>query len=542
MKSKIHSSALLAALIIVVTSCQPKSTLITDTITADSSIAIVQTWSGKVAGYVDNGIFNFKGIPYARAERFMPPQKPDPWEGVRSSRSYGPVCPINVTSMILSDEMEFAQQHDFGYMNENCQNLNVWTPDINNDTKHPVMVWLHGGGYTAGSSRELPTYDGLNLSKTTGVVVVSVNHRLNVLGFLDLSGVSDKYKYSANVGMLDLVAALEWVHNNIANFGGDPGNVTVFGQSGGGGKVGTLMYMPSARGLFHKGIMESGAAGTLQEKSYTRQIGFAILEELGIIPTEVEKLKDIPHDKLLAAGNAAVQKVNEKMPKQEGIMSMLGWAPSVDGDIIPYQIGSSEGDAIAKDVPLLIGTNKNEFMSSLFNPALAEASEEEVMKILREKYGDKTDAYIATVKKLFPNDTKPSDLLDLDLMFRPGSVEFANHKAAVEGGAPVYMYLFTWQSPILDSRLKAVHCMEIAFVFNNIARNREQSGDSKEAYVLADKMSRAWAQFATTGNPNVEGLPEWPAYKENDGATMFFDNTCEVRLNYDKELMRYITQ
>jgi para-nitrobenzyl esterase len=542
MKSKILSSALLAALIIVVTSCQPKSTLITDTIRADSSTAIVQTWSGKVAGYIDNGIFNFKGIPYARAERFMPPQKPDPWEGVRSSRSYGPVCPINVTSMILSDEMEFAQQHDFGYMNENCQNLNVWTPDINDGAKRPVMVWLHGGGYTAGSSRELPTYDGLNLSRSSGVVVVSVNHRLNVLGFLDLSGVSDKYKYSANVGMLDLVAALEWVHNNIANFGGDPGNVTIFGQSGGGGKVGTLMYMPSARGLFHKGIMESGAAGTLQEKSYTRQIGFAILEELGLKPAEVEKLKDIPHDKLLAAGNAAVQKVNEKMPKQEGIMSMLGWAPSVDGDIIPYQIGSSEGDAIAKDVPLLIGTNKNEFMSSLFNPALAKASEEEVMKILREKYGDKTDAYIAGVKKLFPNDTKPSDLLDVDLMFRPGSVEFANHKSAVEGGAPVYMYLFTWQSPMLDGRLKAVHCMEIAFVFNNIARNREQSGDSKEAYALADKMSRAWAQFATTGNPNVEVLPEWPAYKENDGATMFFDNTCEVRLNYDKELMRFITQ
>jgi para-nitrobenzyl esterase len=181
-------------------------------------------------------------------------------------------------------------------------------------------------------------------------------------------------------------------------------------------------------------------------------------------------------------------------------------------------------------------------MSSLFNPALAKASEEEVMKILREKYGDKTDAYIAAVRKLFPNDTKPSDLLDVDLMFRPGSVEFANHKSAVEGGAPVYMYLFTWQSPMLDGRLKAVHCMEIAFVFNNIARNREQSGDSKEAYALADKMSRAWAQFATTGNPNVEVLPEWPAYKENDGATMFFDNTCEVRLNYDKELMRFITQ
>jgi para-nitrobenzyl esterase len=542
MKNRILLLTGLAALFVIVISCQPKSTIVTGTILADSSTAIVQTWNGKVAGYVDNGIFNFKGIPYAKAERFMPPEKPDSWAGIRSSRSYGPACPINVSSMILSDEMEFAQQHDFGYMNENCQNLNVWTPGINDGAKRPVMVWLHGGGYTAGSSRELPTYDGLNLSKTTGVVVVSVNHRLNVLGFLDLSGVSDKYKYSANVGMLDIVASLKWINANIANFGGDPGNITIFGQSGGGGKVGTLMYMPSAKGLFHKAIMQSGTAGAFKEKSTTQQVGIAVIEELGLKPAEVDKLKDIPYDKLLAAGNASVKKVAQRMPAQKGIMGMLDWAPGVDGDVIPFQIGTPEGDTFARDVPLLIGTNKNEFLSSMFNPALARVTEEEVMKMLKEKYGDKTDAYIAAVKKAFPNDTKPSDLLDVDLMFRPGSAEFASHKSSVEGGAPVYMYLFTWQSPILDGRLKAVHCMELAFVFDNIARNREQSGDSKEAYSLAEKMSRAWAQFASTGNPNTEGLPEWPAYKEADGATMFFNNKCEVHKNYDKEMMQFATQ
>jgi para-nitrobenzyl esterase len=539
MKNRFFAFIMLAAIILASASCTPKSTLVTDTIKADSVTASVQTESGKIAGYIDNGIFNFKGIPYAVAERFMPPRKPEPWKGVRSSRSYGPVCPINVSSMILSDEMEFAQQHDFGYMNENCQNLNVWTPGINDGQKRPVMVWLHGGGYTAGSSRELPTYDGLNLSKSTGVVVVSVNHRLNVLGFLDLSGIDEKYKYSANAGMLDIVSALQWVHDNIASFGGDPGNVTIFGQSGGGGKVGTLMYMPSAKGLFHKGIMQSGAAGALQLKSYTQQVGFAILEELGLKPGEVDKLKDIPHDKLLAAGNAAIQKVAQKMPAQGGLMGLLGWAPSVDGDVIPYQIGTPEGLAIAKDVPLLIGTNKNEFLASMFNPAIANASNEEVMKILRERYGDKADTFIAFMKNTFPEDTKLTDLLDQDMMFRPGSVKFANDKSSIEGGAPVYMYLFTWQSPILDGRLKAVHCMEIAFVFNNIARNREQSGDSREAYSLADKMSRAWTQFARTGNPNVEGVPEWPQYSEKNDATMFFNNKCEVHLNYDKELLSF---
>jgi len=532
----------LAGLAIVLASCQPKETIVTDTIKADSQTAIVQTENGTVAGYIDNGIFNFKGIPYAKAVRFMPPQKPDSWEGVRSSRSYGPVCPINVSSMVLSDEMEFAQQHDFGYMNENCQNLNVWTPGINDGMKRPVMVWLHGGGYTAGSSRELPTYDGLNLSKTTGVVVVSVNHRLNVLGFLDLSGIDEKYKYSANVGMLDLVAALQWVNANISNFGGDPGNVTIFGQSGGGGKVGTLMHMPSAKGLFHKAIMQSGAAGAMQVKEITQQVGFAILEELGLKPADVDKLLEVPHDKLLAAGNAAVQKVAQRSPQPGGIMSMLGWAPSVDGDVIPYQVGTPEGNEIAKHVPLLIGTNQTEFSASMFNPEVAIAGDEEIKKMLKEKHGEKTDAFIETMKKYFPDDKKLADLLDIDVMFRPGTMNFSNNKSSVEGGAPVYNYLFTWHSPILDGKLKAIHCMEIAFVFNNIARNREQSGDGKEAYALADKMSRAWAQFARTGNPNVEGLPEWPVYNDNEGAVMFLNNRSEVKLNYDKELMQFVSQ
>lgn len=532
----------LAGLAIVLASCQPKETIVTDTIKADSQTAIVQTENGTVAGYIDNGVFNFKGIPYAKAVRFMPPQKPDSWEGVRSSRSYGPVCPINVSSMVLSDEMEFAQQHDFGYMNENCQNLNVWTPGINDGMKRPVMVWLHGGGYTAGSSRELPTYDGLNLSKTTGVVVVSVNHRLNVLGFLDLSGIDEKYKYSANVGMLDLVAALQWVNANISNFGGDPGNVTIFGQSGGGGKVGTLMHMPSAKGLFHKAIMQSGAAGAMQVKEITQQVGFAILEELGLKPADVDKLLEVPHDKLLAAGNAAVQKVAQRSPQPGGIMSMLGWAPSVDGDVIPYQVGTPEGNEIAKHVPLLIGTNQTEFSASMFNPEVAIAGDEEIKKMLKEKHGEKTDAFIETMKKYFPDDKKLADLLDIDVMFRPGTMNFSNNKSSVEGGAPVYNYLFTWHSPILDGKLKAIHCMEIAFVFNNIARNREQSGDGKEAYALADKMSRAWAQFARTGNPNVEGLPEWPVYNDNEGAVMFLNNRSEVKLNYDKELMQFVSQ
>jgi para-nitrobenzyl esterase len=533
------------AFLVVAGSCQnntPKSTIVTDTIKADSVTAIVQTESGKIAGYIDNNVFNFKGIPYAQAERFMPPTKVTPWKGVRSTRSYGSVCPINVASTVLNDEMEFVQQHNFANMNENCLNLNVWTQGINDGKKRPVMVWLHGGGYTAGSSCELPTYDGLNLSKSSDVVVVSVNHRLNVLGFLDLSGVSDKYKYSANAGMLDLVAALEWVKTNIANFGGDPGNVTIFGQSGGGGKVCTLMQMPKAKGLFQKAISQSGAAGALKEKSTTSLVGFAILEELGFKPNQVDSLKNVPFTRLLEAGNNAVKKVAAKLGPAGGLMGMLGWAPSMDGDVIPFQVGTPEAEAISKDIPLMIGTNKNEFAALMGNSLKPNATEADVKEALQKQYGDKTDAYISAYKSAFPNDAKPSEMMSIDLMFRPMSLNFANQKSAVKDAAPVYMYLFTWQSPILDGELKAVHCMEIAFVFNNIARNRQQSGDSKEAYALAEIMSKTWARFAATGDPNGKGLPEWPAYSADNGQTMFFDNSCAVRAHHDKDLLAVVTK
>ncbi|MBN1159240.1 MAG: carboxylesterase/lipase family protein [Bacteroidales bacterium] len=525
------------SLVVLMASCD-KSTRNYDTIKADSTTALVQTEYGKVAGYIMNDIYTFKGIPYAQAERFMPPEKPEVWEGIRSSRMYGPICPLEIT--YGSDELEFIQQHDFGYMNENCLNLNIWTQGIQDGKKRPVMVWLHGGGYTSGSSHELPVYDGENISKTSDVVLVSVNHRLNVLGFLDLSGVNDKYKYSANAGMLDIVAALEWVRDNIANFGGDPGNVTIFGQSGGGGKVGTLMQMPSAKGLFHKAIMESGAAGSLKDTGYTRLVGFAILEELELRPEQVDSLKNVPHTELLAAGNRAIQKVSAKISQQGGIMGHLGWSPSVDGDVIPCQIGTPEGEGISKDIPLLIGTNKNEFHASMTNPELRNITEAQAKEYLQTQYGEKTDAFIAAVKKTYPDDTRGSDLVDVDVMFRPGSLQFASQKSAVAGGAPVYMYLFTWQSPVLDGLPKAVHCLEIGFVFNNIDCCKESTGDSRETYDLADRISHTWTQFAATGDPNWDGIPRWEPYTESSGSTMLLNNTFELVHHHDKELMDFV--
>ncbi|MBA4057906.1 MAG: carboxylesterase, partial [Marivirga sp.] len=411
-------------------------------------------------------------------------------------------------------------------------------PGINDNKKRPVMVWLHGGGYTAGSSQELPSYDGESISKKGDIVLVSVNHRLNILGFLDLSEFGEKYKASPNVGMLDLVAALEWVKANITNFGGDPNNVTIFGQSGGGGKVTTLMNSPSAKGLFHKAIVQSGIWADFQEQSITKRIGSAVMTELGLIPSKVDSIQKVPYEKLAAAGLRALQKVREQLKAEGRPMAgfRFGWSPILDGSFLPYQPNEPKALAMSENIPLLIGSTKNEFMPSLRTPGFRNANVEQVKDFLQKTHGDQTDAYIAAVKKAYPNDTRPTDLMDIDAMFRPGMVTQANVKSS-NTKAPVYMYFFSWQSPIFNGEYKAVHCMDLPFVFNNIARCEEMTGGGKEAYALAEKMSQSWINFARTGNPSHKGLPAWPTYNAAGGATMFFDNQCSVKNHHDKEIL-----
>lgn len=427
----------------------------------------VQTQSGPVAGYIDDGVFIYKGIPYARADRFQPAVDPEPWTEVRSSRAYGPTCPQDKRTGWYSDDQAFSMHWDDGFPDEDCLRVNVWTGGINDGEKRPVMVWLHGGGFRAGSGQELISYDGTNLARDHGVVVVTLNHRLNVLGFLDLSAYGAKYAHSGNLGMMDIVKALEWVRNNIANFGGDPANVTIFGQSGGGGKVSTLMAMPSAKGLFSKAIVESGSITELMTPKYSRRVGAATVANLGLNPSRIDDIAEVPYGTLLDAYNQAVRTVCEEA-RQDGVFPqnvlnaiLFGQVPVVDGEIIPAQPGTPEALALSKEVPTIIGTTYHEFTRDREDP---------IFKPLAEKQAaDRTGA----------------------------------------GCAPVYFYQFVWQSPVLDGALGSTHCLEIPFVFDNVLLHRTFTGGGEDAVELGHRISRLWTSFARTGKPEAGGMPAW---------------------------------
>jgi para-nitrobenzyl esterase len=501
---------------------------------AEKNTAVVETSYGKVRGYVHKGIYTFKGIPYGKAARFMPPEKPSSWEGIRSSMTYGPTCPTNQQSP-FKDEFEFPLNRSRGYYtDENCLNLNIWSKKTNAAGKKPVMVWLHGGGFSSGSSLEFPSYDGENLSGKGDVVVVSINHRLNALGFLDLSAYGGKFKSSANAGMMDILMALTWIRDNISNFGGDPGNVTVFGQSGGGAKVICLMNMPLARGLFHKAIVQSGSYLTrFIEPAVSGQVAAAVLKELALRPDQVDSLQLMPYDRLDAAGEKALQLVRSSLPKSKTGFE-LEWEPVHDGVFLPNQPDEQPAIELAKNVPLLVGSCKNEYMPYALGPGTISAADAQVR--LEKMMGDKTAAYRTAVKKAYPQTVDPTGYIDIDLLFRPLVLRQANQRSSV-GGAPVYVYLFAWQSPVSNGIYKAFHCMDLPFVFNNIARCEEMTGGGPKAYLLADRVSEAWVQFARYGNPNHHGLPDWPAYSVKNGQTMIFDNECQVKDHFDEELL-----
>ena len=487
---------------------------------------IVQTEAGKVRGYIIDGIYTFHGIKYADSKRFMMPEKVKPWEGVRDALSYGYVSPM-LDAETCSGEI--AVPHRYWPKSEDCQYLNIWSPGT--DGKKPVMVWLHGGGFSAGSSIEQVAYDGENLCRYGEVVVVSLNHRLNILGYLDLSPYGEKYKNSGNVGNADIVAALQWIHDNIAQFGGDPENVTIFGQSGGGGKVASLLQTPAADGLFHKGIIMSGIADGIMSANTdgngSRPLIDGMLGELGLSENEVEKLETIPYEELAAAYKKVV-------PAIRAAGGYTGCAPVVNdyywGD--GRKVGFTEH---AKTIPVMAGTVLGEMLS--FRAGIAHKqslSDEEQLSMLREEFDDSAEKIRDLFLQAYP-DKLAVDALILDSFSRAPTVDYCEKKAEA-GGAPVYNYLFSFEFP-MDSGKIAWHCSDIPFVFHNTDKVLicNVPGVSDD---LENKMFRAWTNFAKFGDPNDPSLPVWPACKPGDTATMVLDRECRLEHNFDKELYK----
>jgi para-nitrobenzyl esterase len=497
---------------------------------------VVETSAGKVRGYVRNGIFTFKGIPYAGSTageaRFLPPAPVTPWTQVRASMSYGPVCPQPVRTGWASDRLAFLFDWDDGHPGEDCLRLNVWTPAADDRTKRPVMVWLHGGGYEAGSSQELPSYDGEMLSRSGDVVVVSINHRLNVFGYLNLAAVGgEKYARSINVGMLDIVAALQWVRDNITRFGGDPANVTVFGQSGGGAKVSTLMAMPSAKGLFHKAIVQSGSQLRLATAEASATQADAVLKELQAQGIGMDQLTQVPAARLVEIATGVKNKLQSTNPRAS-ISERLGWQPWLDGTIVTAHPFDPQAPALAANVPMLIGTTMHEFSPAGAMPDPRALTEEWLVTEVTKTYGPAARDIVTAFKQGHPGALpfEIAAIIGATSTFRVSAVRQAQLQAA---NAPAYLYWFAWKTPVLDGTPLAYHCSELAFAFNNIDRCANATGGTPEARDLAAKVNQAWIQFARTGNPNHSGLPRWPAVTPSALPTMLFDTRCEVKDNPD---------
>ena len=492
---------------------------------------IVETNCGKIRGIEESGVKVFKGVPYAESPegegRFAPPRKLATWTGVRDAFEFGDRAMQDDNAFALPPALlKLFAGRELPPMSENCLVLNVWTPAVNDGRKRPVMFWCHGGAFIAGSG-DSPWYDGTNLCRKGDVVVVTINHRLGAFGYLHLGELgSEEFAASGNAGMLDIVAALEWVRDNIAAFGGDPGNVTIFGESGGGAKVSVLMAMPAAEGLFHKAIIQSGPAVQMASRDNASETARQLMAELNLNSDKVRELRRIPALELARAQAAVLKKVS--------LMSFanrrrVGFNPVVDGKHLPGGPFAPTAPAISANIPLMIGTNKDE-MTLFFGlaPWLDGLDEAAMRQRVQMFVGEQADRIIEPYRRARPNDSLRDLVLAIatDHAMRMSSLVTADRKVA-QHGAAVFVYMFTWETPVLDGKLKSPHALEIPFVFDTVETSG-LTGDSPTRFALAETMSRTWLAFARTGNPNHAGIPGWPPYSLEQRSTMMFDNQCRV--------------
>lgn len=483
--------------------------------------AVVDTAQGKIRGFEDDGVLTFRGVPYAQAKRFHAPEPVPPHAGVLDATSYGPVCPL-----LTQDDPkgELFVPHRFWPQNENCLNLNVWTPALDGG-KRPVLFWLHGGGYFAGSAIEQIAYDGRNMALHGNAVVVTVNHRLNILGYFDLSDFGKEYENSANAGGDDIIAALKWVRENIAAFGGDPENVTVFGQSGGGGKVTTLLQSPAADGLYAKGFNMSGVLGLLDDaKGSGRELAEAMMKELEI--KTVSEMETVPYASLADA-------YNKLAPDFRKAGKYTGCAPKANAFYLgnPLVYGFREE---TRHIPLLVGSVYGEFASFGPDPYDKFAlTENEQRAILKKYFSGETEKELESLFRRSYPDRPLVDLLRLDTLFRQPIIAYLKARAALNDCT--YAYLFNMDQPIFGS-LTPWHCSDIPYVFRNITLVDYPNG-SPYAEKVQDAVFESIMAFARTGSPACAPLPPWRACTGNEEYTMILDRESRCLMNFDHELI-----
>lgn len=505
-------------------------------------IAVANTSYGKVKGFILRGIYQFRGIPYGAdtggKNRFMPPQKPAPWTDVKPAVWWGNSAPQSMDNRYANAYASLIDHWNYDDVSEDCLKLNVWTPATADGKRRPVMVWLHGGGFTAGNGIEQDGYSGENLSRKGNIVFVSINHRLGAFGFSDLSKVgSEKYAYSGNVGALDMIAALEWIKENITQFGGDPDNVTIMGQSGGGAKVCVVAAMPKSKGLIHKGVALSGSSTSAADQSQSQKLGEYILKEAGLSASEIDKLQEMPWKDYLALTDRAVQ----KFAKEGG---RARFAPIADGVLIPKGKFFADANGLSSNVPMIISSMFHEGSISRTNPELEKITAEQAIARLKEGagmrgggLGDKAATVYNAYAKAFP-DAKPVEVLSFIGANRRAVVETATAKQVQK--APVYVAWFGWNPPLFNNRMRAFHCLDICFWYNNTDVMYTHTGGGARPRKLSDKMSGALLQFMKTGNPNGGGLPTWPVFTVEKGETMILDDQPVVKNDPDGEARKVL--
>ncbi len=497
---------------------------------------VVETAEGKIRGCFLNDHYYFRGIPYATAERFRVPVPVEHWDGVLDAVTYGPAAPT-VNKPSVSYLYALTQQPLFGYRfwpeDERCQYLNVWTKDPDPDRKRPVMIWVHGGGFETGSSVELMSLDGANLCRDGDLVVVSFNHRLNILGYLDFSEFGEEYRNSGNAGMEDIVEALRWVRRNIAFFGGDPDNVTLFGQSGGGGKIRTLLQISDADGLYRRAIFQSGLMdlpGETEANGNNRKVAKAMAEKLGLTKETFPEIAGVPFSKLREVYLECVERLSAEGLNLNGILRPVrnSYFPGSPGEV-----GLSE---YAKKIPVLAGSTQCETVltTPVFHPY--SIPEEEKQALLEGQFRERKDEMIAMFRKVYP-DGDLMDLYNLDFMLRRGVCDFLDAKA--EYDAPLYCYMITYHLSYLGG-MPAYHGFCLPLVFGNT--EYVDACNEPDAVALSQKMHQAWINFATNGDPNGGDVPKWAPYRKGECGTMIFDRRCGMRYDFDRELIRSFSE